>query len=388
MEVPYPSKEKLQNVLEKSADLLEKLGLKYWLDCGTALGAGREAGFLPGEFDIDLGVMMGDMPIGMLLNELEINEYFHVWFLRCGHYKSCELCKLKDNVRIDFNIYQQNPEKGIVWRASFIPNRKVGVQVFPEKLFNELEMVELNGRKYPVPHPVSEFLTLRYGDWASPRKDWDYMKDPPCLKAVHSWDNVNFTEEVGEAVETWPDFYKWVCGSQLFLEGNIMEQMESIKEIAKYVAPGDKVLEIGTGSGVIAAPIAQAGVKVVSVDIEQGILDMAKINAKLLGVDIEYVLGDAFALPFKDQEFKVAFSGGLIEHFSDEDIGRLIAEHQRVSDVVVVVFPLVGADRGSFGNERWLKMKQWEAILKPMGALRGFVFGSEPKACFTFRRNK
>jgi len=187
-------------------------------------------------------------------------------------------------------------------------------------------------------------------------------------------------------MQSWADFYSRVCGNVKQLEGNIFEHAVLIETIAKLIAPGDKVLEVGAGTGVMAAPLAYGGAKVLSIDNSTEILKMAQINAKLMGTNIEYMEADAFHLPFKDREFKVAFSEGLLEHYTDDDIAKLVAEHQRVSDFVVVSVPLKGSQNIALGNERWLSMEEWEAKLTPMGACVGTRYGSEPNACFTFRR--
>jgi len=186
------------------------------------------------------------------------------------------------------------------------------------------------------------------------------------------------------AEKTWDNFYREICGSKKLLEGNILENSPHITEIARYVSPGDSILEIGTGTGVLAAPLASAGIKVTSIDNNAEVLRMAGINARVLGVEIEYKEADAFKLPFANQEFKVSFSGGLLEHFNNEDIGRLIAEHQRVAEVVVVTVPIKGGNPVNYGDERWLTMEEWESLLKPMGVVKGFTYGHEPNGCFTF----
>lgn len=187
---------------------------------------------------------------------------------------------------------------------------------------------------------------------------------------------------------TWADYYKTACGDRQLLEGNILEHAPFIQEIAKFLRRGDKILDIGTGTGVIGWPLAQAGIKVVAIDNDPEILKMAQVNAALVGADIEYQWADAFNLPFSDMEFTVSFSLGLLEHFSDEDIGKLVAEHQRVAKAVVVGMPLKGNRSPAFGNERYLTMEEWEALLKPMGACRGLVYGHEICACFSFIRTR
>lgn len=187
---------------------------------------------------------------------------------------------------------------------------------------------------------------------------------------------------------SWAEFYKNVHLNKRELEGNICCHVPFIKEIARYVRIGDKVLEIGTGTGLIGYPISQSGVKVISIDNDLEILKMARENAALYNADIEYMEADAFHLPFQSREFRVSFSLGLLEHFDDDGIRVLITEHQKVADVVIVGMPVEGNKGRAFGNERWLTMEQWEHLLIPLGAERGFIYGVEPCCCFTFVREE
>lgn len=183
--------------------------------------------------------------------------------------------------------------------------------------------------------------------------------------------------------ESWADFYQNVCGSVGKLQGNILAHAAFVEEVARLLSPGMRVLEVGSGTGVLGWPIAQAGVKVVSLDNDQGILDMAKINARVLGADIEYVFGDAFHLPYTDGDFDVVFSEGLLEHYSDEEIKALVLEHKRVGRVVVVSVPLKGCKDPAFGNERWLSIEGWVKRLRPLGLIKSFPYGFATRGCFT-----
>jgi len=174
-------------------------------------------------------------------------------------------------------------------------------------------------------------------------------------------------------VKTWVEAYSPICGNRRLLEGNILANAIILETIARFVKTGDKLLEIGSGTGVLCSPLVLAGVKVTSVDNDPGVLKMALVNSAVLGVDIEYQEADAFHLPFSDREFKVSFSLGLLEHFSDQDIGRLVTEHQRVADVVVVGFPIAGHYGEDLGNERYLTMEKWEELLKPMGHVKAIL---------------
>jgi len=260
-----------------------------------------------------------------------------------------------------------------------------------EKLISEVQPTNYNW-SFACPFPNTEFdkevtakeqkLCLDFGEYGygklMARTDELSFEDLASFRG--------FNTKGARKMDSWAEFYERVCGNKKLLEGNIMEHSYLVWTISRFVAPGDKVLEIGSGTGVMGFPLAQAGIKVVSIDNDPQILKMALINAGVLGADIEYREADAFHLPFLDREFKVAFSEGLVEHYSDEDIAKLVAEHQRVSDIVVVSVPLKGSSNISYGNERWMTMEEWEAIFKPMGACEGSIYGHEPNGCFTFKR--
>ncbi len=74
------------------------------------------------------------------------------------------------------------------------------------------------------------------------------------------------------------------------------------------VGRGERVLDVGCGTGVVAVTAARLGAKVTGLDLTPELLVRARENARIAGVDIEFIEGDAEALPFPDAAFDVVLS--------------------------------------------------------------------------------
>ena len=74
------------------------------------------------------------------------------------------------------------------------------------------------------------------------------------------------------------------------------------------VRPGEDVLDVACGTGNAALRAAQAGGRVVGVDLTPELLDEGRRLAGEAGLDIEFLEGDAEALPVADARFDVVVS--------------------------------------------------------------------------------
>jgi SAM-dependent methyltransferase len=75
------------------------------------------------------------------------------------------------------------------------------------------------------------------------------------------------------------------------------------------IAPGERVLDVGTGTGVVALAAAHRGARVTGLDLTPPLLAVARDNARIAGrEDIEWTEGDAEALPYPDASFDVVVS--------------------------------------------------------------------------------
>src|SRR3984885_5789658 len=74
------------------------------------------------------------------------------------------------------------------------------------------------------------------------------------------------------------------------------------------VSAGQRVLDVACGTGVVAVTAALRGAKACGLDLTPALLERAKKNAQIAGVNVEFVEGDAEALPYPDASFDVVVS--------------------------------------------------------------------------------
>jgi SAM-dependent methyltransferase len=74
------------------------------------------------------------------------------------------------------------------------------------------------------------------------------------------------------------------------------------------VAPGEKVLDVGCGSGVVAVTAARLGAKASGLDLTPALIERARQNASIAHLEVDFIEGDAEALPYADGAFDVVLS--------------------------------------------------------------------------------
>ncbi|HET7128776.1 MAG TPA: methyltransferase domain-containing protein [Gaiellaceae bacterium] len=98
------------------------------------------------------------------------------------------------------------------------------------------------------------------------------------------------------------------------------------------LAPGERVLDLGSGAGtdsLVAAQMVGADGHVTGIDMTAPMLAKARAAASEMGVaNVEFVEGEAERLPFSDASFDVVISNGVIDLVPDKD--AVFAELHRV----------------------------------------------------------
>lgn len=165
-------------------------------------------------------------------------------------------------------------------------------------------------------------------------------------------------------VRTWDEFYAAPRSLPDMLRCGLTHQ-----RLVTELAGVDRVLEIGTGSGILSALVAKLGPRTVTLDNNGIVLENAQEFFSAVDASVSRVRGDAFHLPFREDAFGACYSQGLLEHFSDAEVVGLVAEQVRVSPVVYASVPSAFYPRlgrrgpGLIGNERLLTLRRWRRIL-------------------------
>ena len=112
------------------------------------------------------------------------------------------------------------------------------------------------------------------------------------------------------------------------------------------LAPGERVLDIGSGAGMdslVAAQMVGDEGSVTGLDMTAEMLAKARAAAAELGAaNVRFVEGEAEALPFPDESFDVVISNGVVDLVPDKDavyseIARVLAPGGRIQIADVTI---------------------------------------------------
>ncbi len=183
-------------------------------------------------------------------------------------------------------------------------------------------------------------------------------------------------------VKTWSEFYgKDVTSLRMFL-GNFYST-ELFEEMTKFNPK--KILEVGSGTGVMSILLSHLGYDVTSIDNDRTVLKKAEKNNMHYNGKVNFEFADAFKLPYKNKSFDISYSQGLFEHFSHEDIKKLLDEQIRVTKKAVIIsVPNKNYPEYDIGNEKLYSGKKWENLIRKLSGKKVHSFDYQ----YLLRKNK
>ncbi len=98
-----------------------------------------------------------------------------------------------------------------------------------------------------------------------------------------------------------------------------------VRMLVEGLKPGDRVLEVGCGTGLLTAELARTGAKVYSLDISRDLLKQAKDKCE--DKSIVFFCSSAYELGFRDRSFDHVIGMSVLHHL---DMDRALKEFSRV----------------------------------------------------------
>ena len=163
----------------------------------------------------------------------------------------------------------------------------------------------------------------------------------------------------------------WDAGDFAVLAEWILESGERVVEAAG-VEPGMDVLDVACGTGNATLPAARAGARVTGLDFAPGLLEVARERAADAMLEIDFVEGDAQALPFGDATFDRVVS--TFGHMFAPDHRRTADEMKRVLRPGGVIAVACWAPDGSIGR---MTRTMAELVPPPPGSQPPGLWGTE-----------
>jgi ubiquinone/menaquinone biosynthesis C-methylase UbiE len=100
-------------------------------------------------------------------------------------------------------------------------------------------------------------------------------------------------------------------------KSRLAEMIEYADIVSDYAKAGGKVLEVAPGPGYLSIEMAKRGFFVTSVEISEDFVRIAKRNAEEANVNVDFLQGNASALPLPDDIFDFIICSAAFKNFKE-----------------------------------------------------------------------
>lgn len=191
-------------------------------------------------------------------------------------------------------------------------------------------------------------------------------------------------KEIRESLK-WDEFYK------PFHKEDYEQHIEAWKgfchRVAKFAPKRAKILEIGSGTGMMSIYLSKMGFYTIGFDNNSEMVRRAKNLVLEVGGKARFAWHDLFNLDLKMVgTYHVVFSQGLLEHFTDVEIRKALEIQFKIAPIVIFSVPLDKFGHQSKGDERLLSDSFWRRMIAKYELLHFSKFAGQTQIIVAIKR--